>query len=61
MDAHTELLARVQFAFTIGLHIVFPALSIGLSAFVATLLVLALILASVSSSRSSRARPTATR
>lgn len=40
MDAHTELLARVQFAFTIGLHIVFPALTIGLSAFVATLLVL---------------------
>jgi cytochrome d ubiquinol oxidase subunit I len=31
------LLSRVQFAFTIGFHIVFPAFSIGLSAFIATL------------------------
>ena len=34
------LLARLQFAFTISFHIIFPALSIGLSAFIATLLVL---------------------
>lgn len=30
-------LARIQFAFTIGFHIVFPALSIGLAAFLAVL------------------------
>jgi cytochrome d ubiquinol oxidase subunit I len=36
----TVLLARIQFAFTIGFHIVFPAFSIGLSAFIATLEVL---------------------
>jgi cytochrome bd ubiquinol oxidase subunit I len=34
------LLARIQFAFTISFHIVFPAFTIGVSAFVATLLVL---------------------
>ncbi len=34
------LLARLQFAFTIGVHIIFPAFSIGSAAFVATLLVL---------------------
>jgi cytochrome d ubiquinol oxidase subunit I len=33
-------LARVQFAFTISFHIIFPAFSIGLSAFIATLEVL---------------------
>jgi cytochrome d ubiquinol oxidase subunit I len=38
MDA--TLLARIQFAFTISFHIVFPAFTIGLSAFVATLEVL---------------------
>lgn len=31
------LLARIQFAFTISFHIIFPAFSIGLSAFIATL------------------------
>ena len=31
------LLARIQFAFTIAVHIVFPALSIGLSAYLAVL------------------------
>jgi len=31
------LLSRIQFAFTISFHIVFPAFSIGLSAFIATL------------------------
>ena len=34
------LLARLQFAFTISVHIIFPAFTIGSSAFVATLLVL---------------------
>lgn len=36
----TTLLARLQFAFTISFHIIFPAFSIGLSAFIATLEVL---------------------
>lgn len=40
MDPHALLLARLQFAFTISFHIIFPAFSIGLSAYVATLLVL---------------------
>ena len=40
MDIHALLLARLQFAFTISFHIIFPAFSIGLSAYVATLLVL---------------------
>ncbi|MFT9376280.1 cytochrome ubiquinol oxidase subunit I, partial [Komagataeibacter saccharivorans] len=30
-------LARLQFAFTVGFHIVFPAFSIGLAAFLAVL------------------------
>jgi cytochrome bd ubiquinol oxidase subunit I len=38
MDA--ILLARIQFAFTISFHIIFPAFSIGLSAFIATLEIL---------------------
>src|SRR3954464_14507592 len=40
MDSHALLFARAQFAFTISVHIIFPAFSIGSSAFVATLLVL---------------------
>ena len=32
------LLSRVQFAFTVSFHIIFPAFTIGLSAFIATLL-----------------------
>jgi hypothetical protein len=40
MDPHALLLARIQFGFTISVHIIFPAFSIGSSAFVATLLVL---------------------
>ena len=40
MEPDALLLARLQFAFTIAVHIVFPAFSIGSSAFVATLLVL---------------------
>jgi cytochrome d ubiquinol oxidase subunit I len=35
-----SLLARIQFAFTISFHIIFPAFTIGLSAFIATLEVL---------------------
>lgn len=40
MDPHAVMLARLQFAFTISFHIIFPAFTIGLSAFIATLLVL---------------------
>jgi cytochrome bd ubiquinol oxidase subunit I len=40
MELDALLLARLQFAFTISFHIVFPAFTIGLSAFIATLLVL---------------------
>ena len=41
MDAALDpvLLARLQFAFTITFHIIFPSFTIGLSAFIATLLV----------------------
>src|ERR1700730_5973082 len=43
MDASSALdpvlLARLQFAFTITFHIIFPSFTIGLSAFIATLLV----------------------
>ena len=35
--ADAELLSRIQFAFTIAVHITFPALSIGLAAFLAVL------------------------
>ena len=38
MDAiDAELLARIQFGFTIAFHIIFPAISIGLAAFLAVL------------------------
>src|SRR5260370_2996000 len=40
MDPLALLLSRIQFGFTISAHIIFPAFSIGSSAFVATLLVL---------------------
>ncbi len=40
MDPSAVLLARLQFAFTISFHIIFPAFTIGLSAWIATLLVL---------------------
>src|SRR3569832_303309 len=36
----TSLLERLQFAFTISFLIIFPAFTIGLSAFIATLVVL---------------------
>ena len=39
MDADALFLSRIQFAFTIAVHIIFPSFTIGLSAFVATLLV----------------------
>jgi cytochrome d ubiquinol oxidase subunit I len=39
MDLDATLLARIQFAFTVSFHIIFPSLSIGLAAFIATLLV----------------------
>ena len=34
------ILSRIQFAFTVSFHIIFPAFTIGLSAFVATLLII---------------------
>jgi cytochrome d ubiquinol oxidase subunit I len=40
MDLDPVLLARLQFAFTIAFHIVFPGFTIGLSAYIATLQVL---------------------
>jgi cytochrome d ubiquinol oxidase subunit I len=40
VEADALLWARLQFAFTISLHIIFPAFTIGLSAFIATLLIL---------------------
>src|SRR3954470_14124986 len=40
MDLDAVLLARLQFAFTITFHIIFPAFTIGLSAYIATLGVL---------------------
>jgi len=39
MDVDALLLARIQFAFTVSFHIVFPSFTIGLAAFIATLLV----------------------
>jgi cytochrome d ubiquinol oxidase subunit I len=39
MDADALLLARIQFAFTVTFHIIFPSFSIGLASFIATLLV----------------------
>jgi cytochrome d ubiquinol oxidase subunit I len=40
MEFDPVLLARLQFAFTITFHIIFPAFTIGLSAYIATLLVM---------------------
>ncbi len=37
MDADALLLSRVQFAFTIAFHIIFPAFTIGLASFLAVL------------------------
>jgi cytochrome d ubiquinol oxidase subunit I len=43
MDFDPVLLARLQFAFTISFHIIFPSFTIGLSAYIATLHVTALV------------------
>jgi cytochrome d ubiquinol oxidase subunit I len=43
MDLDPVLLARLQFAFTISFHIIFPSFTIGLSAYIATLGVIALV------------------
>src|SRR5258707_9692076 len=40
MDLDPVLLARLQFAFTITFHIIFPAFTIGLSAYIATVLMM---------------------
>jgi cytochrome d ubiquinol oxidase subunit I len=40
LDLDPVLLARIQFAFTIAFHIIFPSFTIGLSAYIATLGVL---------------------
>lgn len=39
MDIDAVVLARMQFAFTVAFHIIFPSFTIGLAAFIATLLV----------------------
>ena len=39
MEVDATMLARIQFAFTITFHIIFPSFTIGLAAFIATLLV----------------------
>lgn len=39
MELDATMLARIQFAFTISFHIIFPSFTIGLAAFIATLLV----------------------
>ena len=40
MEFDAVLLSRLQFAFTIAFHIIFPSFTIGLSAWIATLLVI---------------------
>jgi cytochrome d ubiquinol oxidase subunit I len=40
MDLDPVLLARIQFAFTVTFHIIFPSFTIGLAAYIATLMVL---------------------
>jgi cytochrome d ubiquinol oxidase subunit I len=40
MDVDPVLVARIQFAFTVTFHIIFPAFTIGLSAYIATVLVM---------------------
>ncbi len=40
MELSAEFLSRLQFAFTVAFHIIFPTFTIGLSAFIATLLVM---------------------
>lgn len=40
MELDPVMLARIQFAFTVSFHIIFPAFTIGLSAFIAVLLLM---------------------
>ena len=40
MDLDPVFLARIQFAFTITFHIIFPSFTIGLAVYIATLMVL---------------------
>ncbi|TCT08375.1 cytochrome bd-I ubiquinol oxidase subunit 1 apoprotein [Tepidamorphus gemmatus] len=40
VDMDAVMLARIQFAFTVSFHIIFPSLTIGLAAWIATLLVM---------------------
>jgi cytochrome d ubiquinol oxidase subunit I len=40
MDFDPVMLARLQFAFTVSFHIIFPSFTIGLAAYIATLLVM---------------------
>ncbi len=40
MEFDAVFLARIQFAFTVAFHIIFPSFTIGLSAWIATLLVM---------------------
>jgi cytochrome d ubiquinol oxidase subunit I len=40
MELDAVILARIQFAFTVSFHIIFPTFTIGLSAWIATLLVI---------------------
>ena len=40
MDLDPVLISRLQFAFTIIFHIIFPTFTIGLSAYIATLCVM---------------------
>src|SRR3989304_5428508 len=37
MDFDPQLLARIQFAFTVTFHIIFPTFTIGLASYIATL------------------------
>lgn len=37
LNSHAEILARIQFAFTISFHIIFPAFTIGLASFLAVI------------------------
>jgi cytochrome d ubiquinol oxidase subunit I len=37
INSYTEILARIQFAFTISFHIIFPAFTIGLASFLAVI------------------------
>ena len=43
MEFDPALIARLQFAFTVAFHIIFPTFTIGLSAYIATLLVAATV------------------